>query len=617
LNTKRNNMSESDEDESILTEQQLQEILTSKAYNIEKFEEYLLEQSKETIVTTTTTIENASLYQIHIEDTFQVNQLLDELNYNERKEEIEKDLKRIDEKRRMIQERQAREEEERKKREEEEERKKMDQEQEKQKREEEERKKIEMQKSLNIGRLHVEANSQQAIDSKATEDITQLLQKRKSESEYVLDFEEENENTSGSMLDGNIEKIQNREQIEHVRSDFIKLENGPKLYDIVKKYGRVLVLRICQAYYAIGTSFGLILLISRHERAQWLLDINQTISNNELSAQVNQYNEVTSIDLTASGDYILAGYKRGEIVLWETRSKSFVKRFTVSRLLAESSSKLKNLPSYSIVDVNFLHEKTQFLVSCCNVLFMITLNKKLFTTSYDVKLISSSMLKIGSIRHVNVLESGLALHPTNELLLVAVATDSQVLVINLKSTQILYQVPRPAETSSMSLPYLSWCRVLPPLYISEGMQEEIKGKNPHLAIAWGNVINVFQLYVYKDAKNTLEMNIVSNMQIPNEIIGICWLEERILAFIDSSYQVTIADPFAQASVQSVSIKDINIVYHYIFNESNMEMEGRIDNERNRVSNIRSYHHSYVENSGMLYLLGSGSMIGLTELENMS
>ncbi len=329
-----------------------------------------------------------------------------------------------------------------------------------------------------------------------------------------------------------------------------------------------------------------------------------------------QFNSVTSLDLSPSGDLILSGYERGQVVLWDTKTKSALKRFTISGLLSDSSSKVKSLPVYSIDNVSFLHDKMQFVVSCYSALFMVSVTKALFGYSSDTRLILSPKTQLEPIRHVNVLGSGLAPHPTNDFLLIAVATDSQVMIINLSSAptfQILYRLIKPKEAGPNSVPYLAWRRVSPPLYVpledDDVQTSKMKGRNPHLAVGWGNIINLFQFYLYKE-KRLLEMDRVSYMHVPDDVIGLCWLEDRVLAFIDSSFKLTISDPFVQQKVQSISVKDIEMVHH----SRSMDIENTIDNQKvvTKVP-LLSYHHSYEENAGMLYLLGTKQIVAVKVL----
>jgi WD40 repeat protein len=585
----------SDDEDEAFNEQLLQNILSSvnDEFNIK---DYLIDGMS--LYANNNNSNSSSSQQqtykvMHGEDALLIDELLSQLHYDEKKHEIDDFLfekKKQHDESVLIQ---------------------QQQEQEQQLLEQQQLQQI--QQEQQTGDLH-------EFDQQVLNDIDSLLRSSKQSNEPLTGNEiseviEEEPVVSPSKQVSD-QKSEKQKEIDKIRKHFIEFEDLPNLTEYLNRQanrlqkGRPRVFKVCPAYYAVGTSHGIILLFSRQDRKVTQLKLD----NSKLFTDVNQYNGVTCMDLTSSGDLILSGYERGQIVLWDTKTKTVVKKFTIAGLLHETKN--KSTQYLCIDNICFLHDKMQFVVSCGNALLMITMSKVLFSIYSEVKAILNSNSQFGHIRHIAVLAEGLAPHPTNEFLLIAVATATEILIINLRTTstfQIPYRLTMPSEAEPTSLPYLAWRRVLPPLHIpvefdpqSKNNMTEIKAKNPHLAVGWGKIINIFQFYMYRE-KHSLEMNRVSFMNVTNDVIGVCWLEERVMGIIDSAFNVTVADPFVQTSVQTASIKDISLVFHSRFDR--VSQTGEVSQREL----LPAYHQSYQEHNGLLYLMGEESITALKVL----
>lgn len=158
------------------------------------------------------------------------------------------------------------------------------------------------------------------------------------------------------------------------------------------------------------------------------------------------YNSVTALDIC--GDYMVAGYLRGYVILWDLNTGTAIK---------------KHFDFKTPVDhVLFLHDKMHFLASSAGQLKTYGISKVLFSLYSDVKTIMDGTF--GFLRHVAVLPTPQAPHPVNDYLIVAVATDREVMIVTLKPVmRVLFRVAKPPDVQHNALPYVCWRRVLSPM----------------------------------------------------------------------------------------------------------------------------------------------------------
>lgn len=128
------------------------------------------------------------------------------------------------------------------------------------------------------------------------------------------------------------------------------------------------------------------------------------------------------------------------------------------------------------------------------------------------------------------------------------------------------------------------------------MNSKVKGKNPVLAIAWGTVINFFQLQKLEN----LELYRISFIKLDGlrygDVVGMAWLGERVLGVWDNNSNILILDPFSNTMpIESYNVADMEPVYHSRFDIYDVE-------RKTIVTPLPSYHHSYASYNGNFFAM---------------
>jgi hypothetical protein len=76
------------------------------------------------------------------------------------------------------------------------------------------------------------------------------------------------------------------------------------------------VIKTSTTLLAIGTSQGVVVVFPNNSESVSIMREVET----KFRMDINQYNGVTSMDITPTGDCIVAGYERGQVIVWDTKT---------------------------------------------------------------------------------------------------------------------------------------------------------------------------------------------------------------------------------------------------------------------------------------------------------
>nr|AVN98117.1 Vps8 [Castula fusca] len=225
--------------------------------------------------------------------------------------------------------------------------------------------------------------------------------------------------------------------------------------------------------------------------------------------------EVTCIDFHFREPYLVAGYKRGTIVLWEFQKPSLLKAIPTGQQVA-------------ILCVKFLKRERLMIVSA-NALGDVSISE--FTKAmFGYNVTNTQVYKNMYAFSINPLFPN-ELYPTklDDLGLIAIADLNSVMVANLDADFTLLWDYKRSDASKYSLPYIDWGRgVLP---------DDSENSNLILAIAWDKVVQLIEIKepFAKDEGYGFSGYYVSE----NEILALYWVSESFILLVNSQREVKI------------------------------------------------------------------------------
>jgi len=401
------------------------------------------------------------------------------------------------------------------------------------------------------------------------------------------------------------------QRLPHISSNLMEYWNQVGKASTVKKKRK---------FIAIGTTKGYILVYNHTQRPFALCaPTPEAASSGYQSSTQNSSSAagVTCMDMFEN--HLVAGYADGRVILWDLNTKSILKTIT------------EHFNGTPLNFVFFLRDK--FKIFACNehTSIVFNINWKLFRQSVFSNVITEG--EYGAIRHVALLPAPKAHNPTNEYLVVAFGTHDGIVVKTLRpfgkvpllhkarSDFVIHQVNHPnpdasdqrsptkedlaprsvPATDASSLLYLDWWGVTASSHDVHNENSTIqKGRDPILGVAWGCLIRFYQL-VYME--NRLSMIKLSEVQMPNDIRALKWIDERAVIAIDSAFNVSVVDPFTRQLVQSGNVSDLGWAYHSRFDHP-VTVKDEHQKKRQYLAKCPAFHHTIDASGPALFLLGT-------------
>ena len=223
---------------------------------------------------------------------------------------------------------------------------------------------------------------------------------------------------------------------------------------------------------------------------------------------------VQCIDVHKSGQFLVAGFRNGAILLWDLKKWITIKLIT-------------NAHSTAVIALKFLKNQKLSIISSDDSgnVSNIELTKSFFMSSaHSTYLVSNCY----AFTFVPMFPYPLYKSPLDEISLVAIGASNSILIIMLEPTpKKLINFKKFATAKETALPYLDWGRGAIP-----GNPENTK---PILAFAWDNIL---QLCILGDNVHNKDNFILNGYyQSEYEIQSLCFLGEGIIAIYSSCKQI--------------------------------------------------------------------------------
>lgn len=326
-------------------------------------------------------------------------------------------------------------------------------------------------------------------------------------------------------------------------------------------------------FIAVGTQKGMILVFDLFEVLRRKLGGSSSHSDNEGNAQFNYETagSVTTLDLSLiHGEFLVAGYTGGNIVLWDAIKgvalKSIVEPHTPS----------------PIVSVRFLTDLKMVSVDAAGLVNKLTFNKNMLWTTYSVD--SECLLDgtAGQILAMNVLppyqhvkqqlphdcssvmKRLVLLALSSERSSFAVAVEPKVHVLHRWAKPELGRILGPDSSSTtpagsqIFLPCLSWGWAL-----VNGGDNVI---TPILARAWGCCIQLLRAN-FPDSEEVVQevfqwpaFGVHDEFDVNVPVVALEWLNERSLVYLSMNNEFIVTDTVMMTLLERLDFSGLKLVY---------------------------------------------------------
>lgn len=235
------------------------------------------------------------------------------------------------------------------------------------------------------------------------------------------------------------------------------------------------------------------------------------------STKEQNYGAVSAIDISKDGDCLVAGYEKGQIIIWDLYSGSNLKTIVA-------------LHENVILKIKFYKDTKSHIITSDNVgnVYLLNVNKVLFSYTVDKQLLlCKSAGNVSSIQALRSQENFYNGHIVKNFTLVAICSINVMLIISLEPmVRILYKMERPAYVKEGSVPYISW---------GKGCLKEENSdmKNPLLAISWANIIYVFPILNIDLFDNKEAFQVKGFYYSDCDINYMSWIAPNLIVIMDS------------------------------------------------------------------------------------
>lgn len=226
---------------------------------------------------------------------------------------------------------------------------------------------------------------------------------------------------------------------------------------------------------------------------------------------------VSAVDISKDGESLVAGYEKGQIIIWDIYSGSILKS-------------ISGVHDTVILTIKFYKDTKSHIITSDNVgnVNLLTVNKVLFSYTVDKQLLlCKSAGNVSSIQALKSQDSFYNGHVVKTYTLVALSSLSVMLIIALEPmVRILYKMERPPYVKEGYVPYISW---------GKGCLKEdnLDMKNPLLAISWANVIYVIPIPNIELFDNKEAFQVKGFYYSDCDINYMSWIAPNLILIMDS------------------------------------------------------------------------------------
>lgn len=285
----------------------------------------------------------------------------------------------------------------------------------------------------------------------------------------------------------------------------------------------------------------------------------------------------------------MAGYEKGQIIIWDLYSGSNLKTIV-------------GIHDNVILCLKFYKDTKTHIISSDNIgnVYLMNVNKVLFSYTVDKQLLlSKSAGNVCSIQSLRSQDPFYKDHIVKSYTLIAICSLNVILIVSLEPmVRIIYKMEKPDYVKEGSVPYISWGK-------SYLKNENLDMKNPILAISWGNHIYLMpipsvELY---DNKEAFQIKGYYNAETDINFMG--WIAPNLIFIMDSRkiFKILYAGEFQE----KVNEDKTQISYEILMNAQQIDSEISFQTYFNdSTKRVRSCFQNTIainQNTNSIYMLG--------------
>ncbi|XP_046386782.1 vacuolar protein sorting-associated protein 8 homolog isoform X2 [Ischnura elegans] len=359
---------------------------------------------------------------------------------------------------------------------------------------------------------------------------------------------------------------------------------------------------------AVGTSHGLVLVFDSSQTLRWCLGAEEGSHSGGCagSNEVSEFGAVSALSLNHDCSRLLVGFAKGAIFMYD---------LTCGRLLRTLSD--AHPPATAVLHLKFTDSPT--LALCADSggsVFELSFKRTMGVRGCDSRcLFSGSRGEVVALEPLLLLNRHPAQHPLREVIAVAMATLSKVIVVTIRPRMRVVFTHSLHSSNPSTLPLLAWQFVV--IQAADGSRVI----DPVLAFARESTIHFFQMS--PDMRGVdgngsigpfggtwrIRMIPLRRLVLPHTLIALHWLDVRTLAVIDSLERVHLLDVRTREELESLDVSDVRLVYgtsHF----KGLATGGNVS-QAMVLAGERACYNSVLSFGNQLLLLGTNSFHVLT------
>ncbi|XP_071448355.1 vacuolar protein sorting-associated protein 8 homolog isoform X2 [Hetaerina americana] len=359
---------------------------------------------------------------------------------------------------------------------------------------------------------------------------------------------------------------------------------------------------------AVGTSHGLVLVFDSSQTLRWCLGAEEGVQSGGSAGNnaVSEFGAVSALSLNHDCSRLLVGFAKGAIFMYD---------LSCGRLLRTLSD--AHPPATAVLHLKFTDSPT--LALCADSggsVFELSFKRTMGVRGCDSRcLFSGSRGEVVALEPLLLLNRHPSQHPLREVVAVAMATLSKVIVVTIRPRMRVIFTHSLHSSNPSTLPLLAWQFVV--IQAADGSRVI----DPVLAFARESTIHFFQMSPDMrgvDGNGTIgpaggawriRMIPLRRLVLSHTLIALHWLDVRTLAVIDCLERVHLLDVRTREELESLDVSDVRLVYgtsHF----KGLATGGNVS-QAMVLAGERACYNSVLSFGNQLLLLGTNSFHVLT------
>ena len=408
-----------------------------------------------------------------------------------------------------------------------------------------------------------EAYEQTLLKSGCRDLISPLMVKRKMKPKIELRTRSRKSSTSLQSDSNGTSSISNFStnsgSTKYNISGIVETKSIPNISEELKYLKRKQVVGLPTAvalnskFIAIGTQKGVI----------QVFDLFGSVRQRLVKATTEEFGSVTTIDLSYSGDTIIAGYTSGVVIWWDV-------------ITGKSMKSISDMHHSPITVVRFINEASIISVDASGLVYKFNFTKSVVWTSYGVD--SECLLDgtAGQILSMHVLPSletlkltpdEITTHVCRNLTLIALSSERSSFAVAVEpSINVLHRWARPTDTEKANSGKSHVSNYLPCLAWGWGL---IPGGgatcNPILARAWDLSIQFLRANFPEDDNPEIDVlwpafGVHDEFEVLAPVVALEWLGERTMVYLTTANEFTVVDTVVMNLIERLDFTSMQLIY---------------------------------------------------------